>query len=323
MRARVQVIAGSSPLASAAEVRRRLNHLYGDNARAYGRQLGACRRRLSRHSIHELRIAIRHLLVCLRLLGVAQGEPPGVRALLEGQLKALGAVRDVQVQLQLVKKGAPRSDRLLEPLRDHLRRRKRRRASAARLALKSDKALRRLQGWRPRLEEAGTRIVPRLRRSVDASLREAIDSLSSFSSDQPVDSSARHRTRVLSRESLHIVEALRPCWRGGRTDVLLSSLRAFQQGVGQIHDRELLLRRMGRLVASRRLGAGAVGPLRAALRAEKAERLRSCSSRQWRRVLENLLARGRLGPGGAEASFAAAAAAKGGRGLLWTASLPK
>jgi len=322
MRAPLQDTRGHGPFSSEASVRQRLARLYRNDVRAYRRELTACRRRLSRHSIHELRIAIRRLLVCLRLLGAAQGEPPGARALLQRELKSLGEVRDAQVQLQLVGKGPSRGAAALEPLREHLRRRKRRRAKVAGLALDSDKALRRLQGWSPRLAGKVPGIIPRLRRLIDGRLHEAIDSLSSFSGSASAGCAARHRTRVLSRECCYIVDALRPCWRGDRTDTLLSMLRGRQQCVGQIHDRELLLRRIGRLVAHGSLDAESARTLCAVLRSERARRMKSCSRRDWRRVLEALLGRREPGGAGRGDSHPAAIGGKAG-GCLWTAALPR
>jgi CHAD domain-containing protein len=259
--------------------------------RDYRRELANCRRRLSRRSTHELRIAIRRLLVALRLIGVAQKEPPGVGALLRLQLKALGEVRDTQVQLQLVKKGALRYAPEMKPLREQLRRRRRRRMRAAAQALKSDKALRRLQGWRPRLEKGGPRVIPRLRRLVDEKIREAIDSLSPLSVSAPPDAQDLHRSRRLSRECCHIVEALRPCWRGDPTGKLLSSLREHQQGVGRRHDRELLLRRIVRMVKDGELQAAPSRRLGETLLPPSGDRLKPSFLRDWRAILETLLAR--------------------------------
>jgi CHAD domain-containing protein len=291
MRAIVQDSPGRGPPPSAEAVRLCLRRLLNTRVRAYRRELANCRRRLSKRSIHELRIAIRRLLVCLRLVGVAQKEPPGVSASLRAQLRALGDVRDTQVQLQLIKKGAFRSAPEMRPLRDHLRRRKRRRMKAAAQALKSDKALRRLQGWRPRLEKGGPRVVPRLRRLVDGRIRAAIDSLSSIAGSDTPDSEALHRCRVLSRECDYIVEALQPCWRGDPAGELLSSLRARQQGIGRRRDRELLLRRMVRMVREGELQAEPARRFGETLLSEPSKRVKPSFLRDWREVLETLLAR--------------------------------
>jgi CHAD domain-containing protein len=296
MRAPFQDVPGYAPFTEAS-VRRCLDRLCKASVGAYRRELAACRRRLSRRSIHELRIAIRRLVICLRLLGAAQRAPAGVRSLLLLQLKALGEVRDTQVQLKLIEKGPLRGDAALEPLRGHLRRRKHRRVKVARRALESDKALRRLQRWHPHLEGRDTRIIPRLRRLIDGMLREALDSLAFISGSARADPAAWHRTRVLSRECCYVVEALRPCWRGGRTEELLSILRACQQGVGQIRDRELLRRRIGRLVGDGGLEAEPTRRLGAMLQSEKARWMKSFSLGDWRRSLEALLARREISPG--------------------------
>ena len=291
MHAIIQDTPGRGPPPSADAVRLCLRRLLNTSVRAYRRDLANCRRRLSKRSIHELRIAIRRLLVCLRLVGVAQKEPPGVSALLRLQLKALGEVRDTQVQLQLIKEGAFRPAPEMRPLRDHLRRRKRRRMKAAAQVLKLDKALRRLQEWRPRLEKEGSRVIPRLRRLVDGKIRAAIACLSSISGSDTPDSEALHRCRVLSRECGYIVEALQPCWRGDPAGELLSSLRARQQGIGRRHDRELLLRRMVRMVGDGELQAAPARRFGETLLSEPAKRVKSSFLRDWREGLETLLAR--------------------------------
>jgi len=296
MRAPIHDVPSYGPFPEAS-VRRCLARLCKGSVRAYRRELGACRRRLSRRSIHELRIAIRRLLICLRLLGAAQRAPAGVRSLLLLQLKALGGVRDTQVQLKLIEKGPLRGDAALEPLRAHLRRRKHRRVKVARRALESDKALHRLQRWCPPLEGRDTRIIPRLRRLIDGMLREALDSLASILGSAHADPAAWHRTRVLSRECCYVVEALQPCWRGDQADELLSILRACHQGVGQVRDRDLLHRKMGRLVSDGRLEAAPTRRLGDMLQSEKARWMKTFSLGDWRRSLEALLARREISPG--------------------------
>jgi CHAD domain-containing protein len=279
------------PPPSADAIRICLGRLFRGNVRAYRRELARCRSRLGRGPVHDLRIAIRRLLVCLELLGAAGGGPSGAEVQLRRQLRALGRVRNAQIQLKLLGKGPPRCAEDLGILREHLRRRKRRRTKEAARILESDKAARRLQDWRPRLGIAGPRIVPRLRRLVDGKIRAAMGSLARAPGPGPADSDAWHRTRVLSRECCHTVEALRPCWRGERTDELLASLRALHRVTGRIHDRELLLRRMGRLVAEGRLGGAPSRLLASALRSGGAGRMAPPSPQDWRAVLETLLSR--------------------------------
>jgi CHAD domain-containing protein len=312
---------GPRPLATS--VCRRLEALYRNDLRVYRRELLACRMRMSRRTVHALRTAIRRLLICLALVGVERDEPAGMRTLLRRQLKALGGARDAQVQLQLVKGAVAPIAPGLEALGEHLRRRRRRRMKEAGRALESDKILRRLGGWSPGLEPGSARMVPRLRIFVDGKLHAAIDSLSSFAGAARADEAARHRTRTLSRECCYIVEALRPCWRGAGTERLLSKLRSFQQSVGQVHDRELLLGRIGRLTADARLESAPLRPFSEALQSEKARRMKACSRSEWRLVLETLLARGELGSGSRWSAPGKGGYARGAAGgSFWTASLP-
>lgn len=282
--------APATPPPSAASIRRHLALLYGDGVRAYRRGLAACKRRMSRHAVHQLRVAIRQLLACLELLEAVECGRPAVRGLLLRQLKNLGDLRDTQVQLRLVR-SEPRHVPSLQKLVGHLRKRRNRRVEAVRRALGEGKALRRLERWHVGPLGEGPRLVPRLRRLLDRKLREAFDPLSTFSSLAVSDVTVRHRMRVVSREYRYVVEALRPGWRGGETEKLLASLRAYLDLIGQIHDRELLLRRIDLLIADKKLDGGSVRPYRAFLKAEKRERLKACSHLDRRVFYEAVLVR--------------------------------
>ncbi len=274
----------------AASIQLHLGRLYKNNVLAYRRELTACRRRMSRDAVHRLRVAIRRLLACLELLAAARLEGPAMRGLLQRQLKPLGNLHDTKIQLQRIK-DAPRVSAGLQPLRRHLRKRKDRQEKAARKMLSPDKTVPRLKQWRPGHAPANAGLIPRLRRLIDGKLQQAFDPLAAFSPSMPVDSVVRHRSRMISREYRYIMEALRPGWRGGETDRLLSTLRAQQKIIGQIHDRELLLRRIDRLIAEEKLSAAAVRPFRTLLQSEKTKLLKDCPQLDRRVFLGAMLAR--------------------------------
>lgn len=260
---------------AAAPVGRQLCRQYERCVRNYRQGLAACRNRLSRHSVHRLRVAIRRLLACLALLGDVQGRRPAVRALLQRQLRALGALHDTQVQLQILRR-EPRIAADLVPLFRHLQKRGHRLAGGARKALKGGKAAQRLKKWRPGALRQNSRALERLRRSINLKLRETVRSLAACSSTA-ADGAVRHRARIVSREFRYAVEALKPGWRSAETGKLLSILRACQGLIGRIHDRELLLQRIERLVAKGKLPATSARPFRKLLRAEMARQLRACT----------------------------------------------
>ena len=197
-----------------------------------------------------------------------------MRALLQRQSRALGALHDTEVQLQMVRR-EPRIAADLQPLFRHLQKRRHRQADGARKALKGGKAAQRLREWRPGALRQNSRALERLRRSINLKLRATVRSLAAFSSPA-ADGAVRHRARIVSREYRYSVEALRPGWRSAETGKLLSILRVCQGLIGRFHDRELLLQRIDRLVAKGRLPALSARPLRRLLRLEMATQLRAC-----------------------------------------------
>ena len=291
MRPPVPKIKAPGPGLPAAAVWRHLEEEHENGVRAYRRKLAACRHRLSRHAVHQLRVAIRRLLAGLELLRAVQRDRPAVRGLLQGQLKVLGALHDTQIQLQRVEHEA-RSARVLTPLRQHLRKRRDRREKAARKALQSDKVAHRLERWR--LLAAPPRLISRLRRLMDEKLGRAFDPLAGFTPDSPADAAARHRVRVISRQYRYMVETLRPGWQGGENGRLIANLQAYQDIIGQIHDRELLLHRIDSLVIDEKLDPAPIRPFRARLRNEMMKLLKACAQLDRWMFQEAMLARRHL-----------------------------
>jgi len=254
---------------SAAVVQRQLTRNHGRSARAYELGLAACRRRLSFHAVHRLRIAIRRLLAGLELWREIDVEIPAVRRALRRQARALGKLRDAQVQLGIVE-DQPSATRLLEPLRQDLLKRRRRHAKEVRQVLKSDKARRRLERWNPTPPAESLRPLDRLGILLDRRRRNTERSLVRLKSTTPIELAAVHRVRVEARKYRYAIEALRANWRGAEAANLLSSLRAFHQVVGQLRDRELLVRRVDRLIADQELPLSAARIFRALAKSERA-----------------------------------------------------
>jgi len=255
---------------------RQICRRYGRCAVEYRRSLATCRRRMSRHAVHELRVAIRRLLACVELMRAAGGRYPSVRRHLREQSSAIGTLRDTQVQLRMIKDGGLHA-RPPEPLVGYLRKRKKREAKAARKELGDDRAARRLALFTPGPAPGGGRPVMRLREFIERRLRRAAASLALLSSASGGGGGARHRARVQLRTFHFILEALGPAWHGDRDGRLSRSLSACQGMIGQIHDRELLLCRIGRLVSGGKLGAASVQELSERMESEKQGRLRACS----------------------------------------------
>lgn len=268
-----------------------LGRAFEDSVLDYRKGVEGCRGKVSRKSVHRLRIAIRRMLACLELMGPEISERPAMRRVLLRQLRALGGLRDAQVQLHRVTGECRRAPDLLA-LREYLRKRRRRRSKAALKELAACDPLRWLVICRADMHAAlgNPRLGPRVRRLIDRRLQQAIDPLFSFTPSTPADSATRHRARVLSREFRYMVEALRHAVRGREISDLLASLCAYQRIAGKIHDNELLLKRIDHLVADERLAAEPVRRLRSALQSEKAEQLRICPPLDQRILHQAMLA---------------------------------
>ena len=241
----------------------------------YLRSLTACRRRLSRPAVHRLRVAIRRLLACLELLRAAGRKFPSVRRDLKSQLGALGALRDTQVQLKVIR-SEPQYGDALRPLVRRLRRLRRSEAKAARKAVKGAKTLRLLDQFDPGPAPGSARETMRLREFIEAGLHQTAMSLSSLSSPAHAGSAKRHRARKRLRRFYFVMEALKPVWHGDKDGKLSSSVRDCQGAIGQIHDREILLRKVGRLVSEGRIPRTSARPFCDRLKSEKTGQLKAC-----------------------------------------------
>lgn len=254
---------------------RHLLRRYALAEREYLRALAACRRRLSRGAVHRLRVSIRRLLACVELMGAAGMEPPAARGALRRQMRALGKLRDTQVQLKMMR-AAGRHGAALEPLVLELRKQRRRQEKAARRALKSRKAPRRLGGFLPGPAPQAERTAMRLREFMERRLRQAEASLALLMSREHPGPGARHQGRVRLRRFHYILDALAPVWHGDPGGGLSRSLHACQGAIGRIHDRELLLRRIRRFSAGCGERAESIRAFCEEVEAQKARQLRAC-----------------------------------------------
>src|SRR5512134_1193721 len=75
-----------------------------------GREVRLCRRGLTEVAVQDLRVAIRRMIAALDLAAVVLDDPDlaRVRRRLRRSLAALGALRDIQVQLLLLEPAAAR-----------------------------------------------------------------------------------------------------------------------------------------------------------------------------------------------------------------------
>lgn len=265
-----------------------LDRLYLDRAHDYCQEVHACRQGLSGRTVHQLRIAIRRLLAASELLRASRKDLPSVAHPLRRQLKILGDLRNAQLQRARAERGPgvapPR-------LRRHLLKRERRREESATQVVESRKIIHRLERWKATVP-VHERTPLRLRRLLEGKLRRAFDPLAAFAPLVPVDPAQRHAARGKLREFRYLVEDLPPAWHQGTAMArLLTRLRGYQRATGRIHDNELFLRRLQRLVADKRLTASSIRGLRRQLLSEKIRHLKVCPACEQRLFRDAILAR--------------------------------
>jgi CHAD domain-containing protein len=266
-----------------------LHRLYLDRAHDYRQELHACRHGLSGRTVHQLRIAIRRLLAAFELLRAARTDLPPVAPPLRRQLKILGDLRNAQLQRLRAERGPgavpPR-------LRRHLLKRERRREEGATQTVESRKIVHRLKRWKVTTLSAHEHTPLRLQRLLKGKLRRAFDPLAAFAPLVPVDPAQRHEARERVREFRYLVEDLPPAWHQGTAMArLLTHLRSYQRTTGRIHDNELFLRRLERLVADKRLTVASIRGLRGQLISEKTRHLETCPACEQRLFRDAILAR--------------------------------
>lgn len=281
---------GSAQCPSASPSVALVSHLHRDyrgSVRAYRRSLHACRHHLSTRSVHDLRVAIRRLFAVLELLRVTRTELPSVHEPLQRQLGALGDLRDAQMQCRR----AARTPAVPQ-LRHSMRKRERRRRKGAEQNVRAREVPHRLKHWRVGAAGIHPQASARLRRLLEGRLRRAFDPLAASTPSVPIDPLHRHQLRMKLREFHYLMQALAPAWRRGPAmTLLLSHLRGYLRITGEIHDNELLLHRLDRLIADKRLTATSVRPLRRQLLSENQWREAACPDHEQRLFREAILAR--------------------------------
>lgn len=260
---------------SAASVRRALEHSYRKGVQDYEKDLAVCREHLTRANVHRLRGTIRRLLALLEVLALAQREPPGVEKGLRRQLKALGPLRDAQIQKDGIRDHLqPGPARAL--LRKHLHHREYHLQKAARHTLDSNKPLHRLRDWRCETSQARPRLVARLQRLIDERLQETFDPLGGLLPGVNADIHARHKFRVAARKFRDLMRALPESRRKGHMARLLLLLRTYQRLVGSAHDDVVFEAQLENWLAGEAIPSSTSRPWRTALRRKKRVALSRC-----------------------------------------------
>jgi len=196
---------------------------------SYVSQLGQCQQDFSEESIHQLRVATRRMIAQLVLLRCITPGPTAGKAcrVLKRRLKALGELRDTQVQRLFLERHAARFPELIL-VRDFLEGRERRLEKAAAARLRGFKT-RKLEKWTATLSgyligSAGVggrsnRITAAIERATGSAFAEVVQRRQAI---VPADAATIHQTRLAFKKFRYIVESLSPHF----TDLTRRELRA-------------------------------------------------------------------------------------------------
>lgn len=270
----------------------------------YRRQLARGQRSLTEEALHDLRVQTRRLLACLEILSPIAGglaESASARKTLRKRLTALGPLRDAQVQLRdfdRLREAQPE----ISPLHHDLSRRVLRlgRAAAAKMDRTGTRKLgRRMARFSRRLTEGlGLASAPQvLRIAFLTTTKKALAGLSRVARADFRDHRAVHAERV----SLKQVRFGAECLPAALRPIPASDLKRVRKGVawmGRIHDLDVHLARMKKLVAKNRLPASAANSYCTELTRRRAALIRQCLAfLRRRRPAVNPLARASSLPG--------------------------
>ena len=253
-----------------AELARHLAQLLKRTRRRYRKRLTACRRHFSETAVHELRVETRRALALLDLMQTLDlaGSPKKPRRTLKRRLDAFDALRDTQVELQLLGpwlKEFPEAHEfesllrnseleLIAELRREIRALKSRRVERRFKALEKDvraasgnSATRPAVAFLQRPLRAAFAQVARLRRQV-----------------RRLDTATIHRTRVAFKKFRYLCELFQPLLPDA-APVRLRAMRDWQTRMGRIQDVEVLLCQIERAVRRGEVPLESVKRLHAAL----------------------------------------------------------
>jgi CHAD domain-containing protein len=225
----------------------RLDRAFKTAWRSYRRAFLRCRKKLSRATVHELRVETRRLLALVELYDPSlTGEAPVEISLsVKPPFKTSGRLRDTQVMLANVEQRRRRFPETRHFRKELLRREKHlRRQLERKLRRTRLKSLKRRldalsRGLRTGLRQAGGRhrAWGRLLKGVDRAFAGAVANRRSITLTKP---RTVHRTRVAFKKFRYLVEQLRP-WIPRAGAGRPGQLRRYQKLMGDIQDCETLL----------------------------------------------------------------------------------
>jgi CHAD domain-containing protein len=249
--------------------------------RSYGKQLRKCQRDFSETTVHDLRVAARKLIAQLVMIewAVAGTKIPKARRTLKGGLKALGELRDTQVQRLFIERRTARYPGLI-PIRDSLRRRERRLKKSVAATVKGFKT-RKLKKWisgvgeRLTLESAHPCRSDRIATAAErATTRAFAEVVKQWRTIDPMKPRTVHRTRIAFKKFRYMVESLSPEFTGLKKSDL-RALAQFQRRMGKIQDLEMMERTLADFAQKRRGREELLHPFHLYLQRSRTRTLRS------------------------------------------------
>jgi CHAD domain-containing protein len=218
-----------------------------DRWKTFRAELKRCQKKYSEDAVHDLRVATRRLISSLDLVRSIHPEADlrKARRALKRQLKMVGPLRDVQVQLLSIDKMLPSFPELQEFYNSLV---KRERKLVQRLAaeVKTVKAGKVEKAIRTVIEEVAVLLdMPERQREKRAEAISAVELafnhvVARKRAIDPTDSASIHRMRVAFKKFRYLVESLAPVL-DRVTGRQLKAMNAFQGSMGDIQDAEVLL----------------------------------------------------------------------------------
>ena len=248
------------------------------SARRCQQLISRCRDPQAKGKVHRLRKETRRLLAGLDLAGnlIPRRRRQRLRRDLKAVLAALGPLRDAQVQRRRLA-GLAKNQAGHRALARRLRQRESKviREAASALSTLRPGSTRREILAAYRVDAGNPRQDLQLRSAVRRAVRQARAQLAARWPRSTDDIAAFHRARVALKRLRYQLELLRSLGAALRPECL-RQLRSYQQGLGDLHDGQLMLIRLEKLAAKGRIDAPLHHLLRRTLLRRAARLRRDC-----------------------------------------------
>jgi CHAD domain-containing protein len=270
------VLVDETALPGEGQLAARLDRAFKSAWRSYRRAFKRCQKKLSKATVHRLRVETRRLLALVDLFDplLAGDSSASVSRLFQQPFKASGRLRDAQVMLGDVERRLHRFPEAKRFKKELLRREKRlgrqlqRKLRHTRLKLLKNRMDALRKGLRAAVKQADGRHHARIRllRGVDRAFANVVARRHSISPAQP---QTIHRTRIAFKKFRYMVEQLRPLIPGLAGE-LPGKLRGHQKLMGDIQDCETLLAALDKFTREEKSEARRLRKFRAAVKRDHA-----------------------------------------------------